>query len=60
METTSLRNFINNAETLVINTVINKTVIKIESIHGNAILIPEEDFLRLINSRENLEFISKK
>ena len=59
MEITSLRNFINNAEPLTINAIINKEIIKIECRHGNAILLSEEDFLKMINSRENLEFISK-
>lgn len=60
MEITSLRNFINNAEPLTINTIINKEALKIECTHGNAVLLSEQDFLKLINSRENLEFISKK
>ena len=60
MESTSLRNFINNAEPLTINAILNKEVLKIECMHGNAILLSEQDFLRLINSRENLEFVSKK
>lgn len=59
METTSLRNFINDAEPLTINAILNKEVLKIECMHGNAILLSEQDFLRLIDSRENLEFISK-
>ena len=59
METTSLRNFINNTEPLTINAIINKEIIKIECRHGNAILLSEEDFLKMINSRENLELVSK-
>ena len=60
METTSLRNFINNAEPLTINKILNKEALKIECMHGNAVLLSEQDFLRLIDSRESLEFISKK
>lgn len=60
MKTTSLRNFINNAEPLTINTILNKEALKIECMHGNAVLLSEQDFLRLIDSRESLEFISKK
>ena len=59
METTSLRYFINNTEPLTINAIINKEIIKIECRHGNAILLSEEDFLKMINSRENLELVSK-
>lgn len=59
MESTTLRNFINNAEPLTINAIINKEIINIECRHGNAILLSEEDFLKMINSRENLELISK-
>ena len=59
MEITSLRNFINNAEPLTINAIINKEIIKIECRQGNAILLSEEDFLKMINSRENLELVSK-
>lgn len=60
MESTTLRNFINNAEPLTINAIINKEIIKVECRHGNAILLSEEDFLKMINSRENLELISSK
>ena len=60
MKTTSLRNFINNAEPLTINKILNKEALKIECMHGNAVLLSEQDFLRLIDSRESLEFISKK
>lgn len=59
MESTTLRNFINNAESLTINTMLNDEILKIECIHGNMILLSEKDLLQLINSRENLEFISK-
>lgn len=60
MEKTSLQNFINNAESLTISTMLNDEILKIECIHGNMILLSEKDLLQLINSRENLEFISKK
>ena len=60
MNKTTLRNFINNAEPFTINVIINKEVLKIECMHGNAVLLSEQDFLRLIDSRESLEFISKK
>ena len=59
MESTSLRNFINNAEPLTINTMVNKEILKIECKHGNMILISEEYFLKMINSRENIELISR-
>lgn len=60
MKITSLQNFIDNAESLTINTMLNDEILKIECIHGNMILLSEKDLLQLINSRENLEFLSKK
>ncbi len=60
MNRTSLRNFLNNAEPLTINTIINEDMTIIECVHGNAILISEKDFVKLMNSRDDLEFLSKK
>ena len=50
MEITSLRNFINNAEPLTINAIINKEALKIECTHGNAVLLSEQDYLSLLNA----------
>lgn len=60
MNRTSLSNFLNNTEALITNTIDNEEITIIESDEGNVVLISEKDFLELMDSRENLQFISNK
>ncbi len=60
MNIMSLSNFLNNTEAIMSNTIENNDLTVIESDEGNSVLISESDFVRLIDSKDKIDFISKK
>lgn len=60
MNIMSLSNFLNNTEAIMSNTIENNDLTVIESDEGNTVLISESDFIKLIDSRDKVDFISKR
>lgn len=56
MNTTSLSNFINNAEDIINSTITNEDITIVKSKEGNVVVISEQQFITLVQSMRRSKY----